>query len=361
MSLLQSFRAGAINPKTCAARTYPLVDGRAVAEALDRDGVGFAIGLQPDGRHVYVIAEQPLWFRDQARPADSAELTMQQAVNMANSLHATGARFGGGWNTLQRDDWRAILPAATVDAALAASTLAGVEKFLQALAPELRATPIYCVNSAALPGSSCPLTEGGGCAACTCSSFIHSLRAYLLPWRGPGVVLVFNMAALAEQATRKYPSMPLEQTLSVETDRVAVHELAHTVGQGTPPYYAGAAPPQLPDEIMPAGVAAAMTNSPAPQSHQRAPWSSHGTDFLRAALHLAHRARMAPGHVIPSHSYQLSPASDYAEALGDEVQRLEYEPFEAVKATIPPVAFSDLFAADTLAWFSREVARIEAE
>jgi hypothetical protein len=81
-------------------------------------------------------------------------------------------------------------------------------------------------------------------------------------------------------------------------------------------------------------------------------FSMHDGRFVRTALHLAHRAqtfwkigRITPGMVCWTTPGRSHP-DRYAAALGDEPAGRIADPFEAIMASEPPTAFSELFERD---------------
>jgi hypothetical protein len=85
---------------------------------------------------------------------------------------------------------------------------------------------------------------------------------------------------------------------------------------------------------------------------------THGDRFLRAALHLCHRAELT-GAWVPTAQvcggwrYRLSPARAYRAALGDEPRRLTGAAIRDVLDSPAPGPFARLWAAD-LAHHTRE-------
>lgn len=87
------------------------------------------------------------------------------------------------------------------------------------------------------------------------------------------------------------------------------------------------------------------------------PWTYHGLWFIRAAIHLCHRAREA-GFTganintmrVADSSYGLSRPARYCEMLGDETERLADVPLSELLGRDSPAEFRELFAADCAAW-----------
>jgi hypothetical protein len=82
-------------------------------------------------------------------------------------------------------------------------------------------------------------------------------------------------------------------------------------------------------------------------------WEKHGLRFIRAALHLHHRAQRLGIHIplrllnVAGLRYGLSPAGYYAIALGEEIRREAGAPLRPLLNTEPPAAAARLFALDT--------------
>jgi hypothetical protein len=94
------------------------------------------------------------------------------------------------------------------------------------------------------------------------------------------------------------------------------------------------------------------------------PWRGHEWAFIRAALHLAHRAAalgvdLTPRDVFDAETYGLTPTGRYVAALGDEPDRLAGCDFATVARTPPPAAFGELWLADVRRWLERPDARDE--
>lgn len=85
-----------------------------------------------------------------------------------------------------------------------------------------------------------------------------------------------------------------------------------------------------------------------------APWFAHEAGFIRAAIHVSHRAQLhgfingTPTNLtIAGNRYGLSPVGRYCEALGDEPQRRQEEPIAEILLTNSPIEFDALFTSDT--------------
>jgi hypothetical protein len=102
---------------------------------------------------------------------------------------------------------------------------------------------------------------------------------------------------------------------------------------------------------------ARLVTSDITESEKIVPFLGHGMRFIRAALHLCHRAKLAgfaitPSRVFCSSYYGLSHASCYHKALGTEPRRLIDARMLDILRSPPPKAFSRLWTADVVRWFS---------
>lgn len=97
------------------------------------------------------------------------------------------------------------------------------------------------------------------------------------------------------------------------------------------------------------------------------PWTGHDLQFIRAALHLFHRAETMLGERLPlwdlcigGGAYGLSDAERYQEKLGCEVIEHQRKSFAEIEKLDPPQPFIDLYASDVRYWHSR-LAEMEIE
>lgn len=130
---------------------------------------------------------------------------------------------------------------------------------------------------------------------------------------------------------------------------ITLHELAHGLADG----YRGLLERSTISEADAAGERSRLLGEPA--SIGRPPWHLHGPRFIRALIHLEHRAKRA-GHRVGLYTmarfstYALSPAWMYREALGDEPRRMVDRSFVEINAEAMPASFVRLFNSDALAW-----------
>ena len=81
------------------------------------------------------------------------------------------------------------------------------------------------------------------------------------------------------------------------------------------------------------------------------PYHGHEDSFIRIALHLHYRAKMAGVKTIPNilcagWRYGLSHAHRYMESLADEPNRMIHLPFLKISRTEPPTNFTNLWLQD---------------
>ncbi len=134
----------------------------------------------------------------------------------------------------------------------------------------------------------------------------------------------------------------------------ALHELAHILQR--PALYAdreGVDPNRLLFEAL---VVADASGRDGPAD--RPAYFGHEAPFIRAALHLRHRAEVAGYSIAPAllcagYRYGLSHANRYVAALGNEPKRMADARFRDILATDPPPAFSQLWNDDVSAYHQR--------
>jgi len=110
-------------------------------------------------------------------------------------------------------------------------------------------------------------------------------------------------------------------------------------------------------------LAQVVAEPPSPEEARASP-PHHGERFLRAALHLRHRAEAAgvcigPALICPNREYGLSHANVYQRALGDEPIRLADACIRDILVGPPPAEFSRLWADDLAHWLSHHVSAKE--
>lgn len=211
-------------------------------------------------------------------------------------------------------------------------------------------TPVYIVNAGdiggRLPEQVYPATRGH-CLAFAGVDLSEHLRSCLAErgrWHGPGFACVLYPDRLVKQ----FPNSASERlTAGVG---VLVHEAAHYLEQVLHPRRSRS-PERLRAFIE--GVAA----DPLLRSYHlcKGPPAAaqHGAPWIRASLHLWHRAKqLHPGltadHcVIAGPRYGLRPPCDYAAALAGELLSRQELPITAILNNIrPPQAFVSLWERD---------------
>lgn len=102
-----------------------------------------------------------------------------------------------------------------------------------------------------------------------------------------------------------------------------------------------------------------LSTSSSTPALQQDPWWNHEAQFVRAAIHIAHRSNELEFYTsteymqIAGQHYALSPVDAYAERLGDEPRRRANEPLVDLLADDAPTEFVELFDADCRAWQAR--------
>lgn len=179
------------------------------------------------------------------------------------------------------------------------------------------------------------------------------LRTVIGPrWRGRGPCVVVNDLVLREDCGEFWEPFFLATFL---------HELAHVVERPEPaPVSVPTEPQRLRFEAL---VLADATARPVARPDDVRPVAAfdpaHGPRFLRAALHLRHRAarhgvRVGPGLVFDARSRGLSRVNAYRAALGDEPVRMARAAIRDVLAAPSPEPFARLWADDLEALSRKE-------
>jgi len=233
-----------------------------------------------------------------------------------------------------------------------ANLCAQAEALCQKIAPrDLAGLPVYVVPQSAL------LADLGTAEACdgyTTPSLDLYLRDVIgLAWPGRGPCMVINDLVLLDEAPDDLETYFLATVL---------HELAHVFER--PALYRerpDAGPARLMFEAL---LLAQIVAEPPSSEEGRASLPHHGQRFIRAALHLRHRAEasgvcIAAAPICPNRDYGLSHANAYYAALGDEPVRLADARIRDVLASPPPEEFSRLWADDLAHWLSHHVAEKE--
>ena len=223
---------------------------------------------------------------------------------------------------------------------------ARAESLCRTVAPlDLGDTPLYIVPQSRLPD------ELGGKAVCdgfTSPSLDLYVQDVIGPaWRGRGACMVVNDTDFGGQMD----AFDIESAIS----GIALHELAHILER--PAAYRdrqGADPLRIQFEALCLGDAVSHEPTPAEIA---APFQGHGLRFIRAALHLRHRADLA-GTLVSIYYYcagtyyGLSHPNRYRDALGDEPAQLANMSIRDILDTEYPEAFWHQWTTDVACWFS---------
>jgi hypothetical protein len=212
------------------------------------------------------------------------------------------------------------------------------ENLLRLIAPrDFDGAPIYiCIRS--------EVTEDfdglPGCNAYTAVSLdklLQPILEYQGRWQGRGFATVVHEGRF-RASHRHLAPWELEEVFM----KWALHEVAHYFDIGRAMSFHEWGGPML------KAVASALRDPPPKKN----PWSGHESSFIRAALHIHHRAN-AVGFTIRSadmsaagEQYGLAPIEQYAEVLGDEPsRRIEESLFDIIDSK-PPTEFEEFAARD---------------
>lgn len=215
----------------------------------------------------------------------------------------------------------------------------------QEIAPtDLAGVPVYVVPVSALPDD---FGTAEACIGATSPSLDLYLQSTLgSAWRGRGPAMIINDLVI-ETDWRAPEDCKLVFLLSV------LHELAHILERDQPyRERPDARPERLTWETL---LLAQTVAEPEPLDLRIPPYAQHGDSFIRTCIHVAYRACLLDVYARPSGlcagaRYGLSPACLYAEALGDEPERLAEASFREILARPPPDAFAALWNQDVADW-----------
>ncbi len=150
-------------------------------------------------------------------------------------------------------------------------------------------------------------------------------------WRGEGFAAVFFLDRLTH----------LQRFVS----GAAIHEAAHYLCFPARPQIAG-------DDLEESSATAAQIFALASEADVTAadshpPWHRHGADFVRASVHLWHRAQrvqpdLQPWHVDFSSRYYGLDELAWVRVLADELAVMDRVPIREILTTTPPRDFLDL-------------------
>jgi len=214
---------------------------------------------------------------------------------------------------------------------------------------DLAGLPIYVVPQTLLPD------ELGGLSVCggyTASRLDLHLRDHIPGYRGRGPCMVINDNLIRAARAR--------EDFDYYFCAAVLHELTHVLMR---PWIYREPVTASPDAIRrEARQVARMVATETPEDG-RLPFHGHGTQFIRIALHLRHRAAtwgawFAPNDLCAGRRYGLSDARRYQVALGDEPARMAKMTIAQIVATEAPPEFAQLWADDVRAHF-RSLSRLE--
>lgn len=206
--------------------------------------------------------------------------------------------------------------------------------------------PIYVVDAADLGQEIIPDCYGmtGAGMALTLQPFLESCGR----WRGAKDAFACIMATdrYRQCLPHDAPLTLIQEALRAKFAGILLHEFAHYVEfrnvlrivreLGVEP---GAFDPLPEKEI----------TCPPDDADKREiePWRHHAWTFIRAGLHLAHRANVpAYALALTGKHYETSPVQSYESLAADEVEQRQDEPLSTILADPPPPGFCELFDAD---------------
>lgn len=219
---------------------------------------------------------------------------------------------------------------------------ARAERLCRRVAPlDLGDGPLYIIAQSRLPDN---LGGKSICDGFTAPNLDIYIRDEIGPaWRGRGPCMVVN----DEQGD--------PDCLETDIFRIILHELAHIISRPVARCVATVADPmRLKFEALCLGDA--VSREPSPEI-VTTPFQGHGPRFIRAALHLRHRAELA-GVPVPLYGYcagnryGLSHPNRYRESLNDEPDRLAGGSIREILDFPYTEAFWRLWTADVAHWHS---------
>ncbi len=233
---------------------------------------------------------------------------------------------------------------------LTPAIIADCRKLAFTIAPDLRERPLYILPHCGC----CPV---GGCTVaftpgherldvCTRDRLIAANE-----WEGPGTTIVFVEDALAEYK-------PIRTAVLT----VLLHELAHNLplvdSEALP---ADEAPTEF-ERIEYAAAIADWSQKPIFTKGKPGWWPDHDDKFIRRALHLHYRAKVA-GEDLPlcdllcaGWGHSLSNAAQYRDTMIGELEVMKNASFAEIEKLPLPFLFDELFTADYAAWKQGKIA-----
>jgi hypothetical protein len=205
-----------------------------------------------------------------------------------------------------------------------------------AAGPDLADLPVYVLDAGEAPD----MFQPRGCWGYTAPWLSDAFRPFLesrQQWTGPGFATIIDIAKLPfPEAWKGYRAV-----------EIALHELAHFLESMAVRKFMGIDELPIATAQIVQSCAETLDKPPAAE-----PWSMHGAIFIRAALHLAHRARAAGFSIsgsnmyIAGDCYGLSELRHYVSALADELDERFDERITQILPTTEPPEFARLFEAD---------------
>jgi hypothetical protein len=250
-------------------------------------------------------------------------------------------------------------------------TRAELERVCHAAAgADLAGAPFYVVMESDLP---VPVRGVGGCTSTHADALVQKYTPDR--WRGRGrAILVCDKTIVgiadevfgvvrgaltadeARTAPESFTRQYIRRYLARQLFATAVHEVAHVVDREGHTYLSA----PLPRSAVAALSTFLASDAPAPTGTP--PFQDHEFSFVRLAMHAAHRAKTGGidldyQRVVNHGFYGLSSAEEYAEAIGDERDRLAHLSLAEIRATQPPDTFRRLWTADFVRWCESELTR----
>ena len=236
-----------------------------------------------------------------------------------------------------------------------------LEPALVALAPR-DLTEIYVVPQSALPGDEQRKVAGTWCEGYTSPWLTAILRPYIPHWRGPAPLIVLNDVASRKLAIAYGRTTFSDTSPEIFLYRIidsAIHETAHCLARER--LFCNDPPPPGIEECIAAKL---IADDLAPPSGAGAacPFSGHGPEFIRAAVHLTERARRLGfdtlGYgVACGEDYAVSTLPAYRDALRPELDALPSVSIPLLLTLPEPEPFTRLWLDDMQAWNERNPTR----
>jgi hypothetical protein len=211
------------------------------------------------------------------------------------------------------------------------------EDLCRRVAPnDLAGLPLYVVAQSAIRET---FGEARATYGYTLSRLDLILRDQIGPaWQGRGPCIVVSDLALAEDFGDFVPTNFLA---------TALHELAHVFERGM----TFAEEPELSTArlIFDGLVVARAMDEPVPNTERPQRFLQHDDRFLRAVLHMRHRANglgvhLGRDHILPADQLMLYSVGRYRAALDDELDRFIGLGIRTILSMAPPPPFARLWA-----------------